>query len=80
LAIERGDSCKHHHPKKPEKSDKCRCRVCERVFGAKEQIRGGVCNTCYRKPEATAARKKATAKKKSGTRNMLDTGLYWMEL
>jgi hypothetical protein len=62
-AVYSGEFCGKHHPKKPEKSDKC--RVCERVFGAKETIRGGVCNTCYKKPEATAARKKATAKKKA---------------
>jgi hypothetical protein len=58
-----GGFCEKHHPKKPKKSDKC--RVCERVFGAKEEVRLGVCNTCYKKPEAIAARKKATAEKKA---------------
>jgi hypothetical protein len=61
-AIYSGEFCGKHHPKKPEKSDKC--RVCERVFGEKEKIRGGVCMPCYKKPEAAAARKKATAEKK----------------
>jgi len=48
---------------KPEKSDKC--RVYERVLGVEVKVRGGVCNPCYKKPEATAARKKATAEKKA---------------
>ena len=61
-AIYSGKFCGKHHPKKPEKSDKC--RVCERVFGEKEKIRGGVCMPCYKKPEAAAARKKAPAEKK----------------
>jgi hypothetical protein len=64
LAINSGEFCKRHHPTKPvvEKSDKC--RNCGRVFGAKEQVRGGVCCSCYHKPEAVAVRKKATAEKK----------------
>jgi hypothetical protein len=62
-AIYSGEFCGKHNPKKPEKSDKC--RVCERVFVAKERVRGGVCNTCYMKPEAAATRKKATAEKKA---------------
>ena len=62
-AVYSGEFCGKHHPKKPEKSDKC--RVCKRVFGAKEQIRGGVCMPCYKKPEAKAAREKATAEKKA---------------
>ena len=62
LAIRTGEFCEKHHPKKPEKSDKC--RVCGQVFVAKERVRGGVCNTCYNKPETVAIRKKATAAKK----------------
>jgi hypothetical protein len=58
-----GEFCEKHHPKKPEKSDKC--RVCERVFVAKDRVRGGVCMPCYKKPEAAAARKKAFAEKKA---------------
>ena len=61
-AIYSGEFCEKHHPKKPKKSDKC--RDCSRVFGAKEEVRGGVCQACYKKPEATAARKKATAERK----------------
>ena len=62
LAIERGDSCKHHQPKKTKKSDNC--KDCGRVFVAKERVRGGVCNSCYQKPETVAIRKKAMAAKK----------------
>jgi hypothetical protein len=61
-AIARGDLCIHHQPKKTKKSDKC--RVCGRVFVAKETVRGGVCHSCYYKPETVAIRKKATAAKK----------------
>ena len=39
--------------------------VCERVLGVNEKVRGGVCSPCYQKPEAIAARKKATAEKKA---------------
>ena len=51
-------------PTKPigEKSDKC--RSCGWVLGVEVRVRGGVCNPCYQKPEATAARKQATAGKK----------------
>jgi hypothetical protein len=39
---------------------------CERVLGVNEKkLVGGVCNPYYKKPEATAARKKATAEKKA---------------
>jgi hypothetical protein len=62
--------CDHHCPKKPEKPEKSdKCRVCGRVFIAKEQVRGGVCNACYKKPEATAARKKVMAEKKSARKS-----------
>jgi hypothetical protein len=61
-AIARGDLCIHHQPKKTKKSDKC--RVCGRVFVAKERVRGGVCYSCYNKPETVAIRKKATEAKK----------------
>jgi hypothetical protein len=61
-AIHSGDFCKHHQPKKKKKSDKC--RDCGRVFVPKEKVRVGVCNACYCKPHARAARKKATAAKK----------------
>jgi hypothetical protein len=61
-AIRSGEFCGNHQPPKPEKSDKC--RVCERVFKVNEKgVRGGVCRPCYQKPEAKAARKKATAEK-----------------
>ena len=53
----------HYQPIKAKKSDKC--RVCERVLGVNEKVRGGVCSPCYQKPEAIAARKKATAEKKA---------------
>ena len=63
-AINSGEFCKNHLPPKPEKSDKC--RVCERVLRVNEKkVVGGVCNPCYQKPEATAARKQATAEKKA---------------
>ena len=62
FAISFGEFCGKHNPPKPEKSDKC--RNCGWVFGAKEQVRGGVCYSCYHKPEAVATRKKATAEKK----------------
>ncbi len=64
-AISSGELCENHQPPKPimEQSDKC--RVCSWVFDAKEQVRGGVCNACYYKPEARAARKKVTAEKKA---------------
>ena len=61
-AIHSGEFCITHNPPKPEKSDKC--RVCERVLGVEVKAKGGVCNPCYQKPEAIAARKKATAEKK----------------
>ena len=63
-SINTGEFCKQHRPIKPvvEKSDKC--RVCGRVLGMEKRVRGGVCNACYCKPEAKAARKKATAEKK----------------
>ena len=61
-AIRSGEFCGNHQPPKPEKSDKC--RVCERVFKVNEKgVRGGVCRPCYQKPEAKAARIKATAEK-----------------
>ena len=64
FAISSGEFCGKHNPPKPEKSDKC--RVCERVLRVNEKkVVGGVCNPCYQKPEATAARKKATAEKKT---------------
>ena len=53
--------CKHHLPKKTEKSDKC--RVCGQVLKGKERVTGGACMPCYQKPDAVAARKKATAEK-----------------
>jgi hypothetical protein len=65
-SISTGELCINHQPEKPEKTDKC--RVCGRVFGVEtsSRVRGGVCNVCYNKPEAKAARKKAmTAKKDS---------------
>ena len=61
-AISSGEFCVTHYPPKPEKSDKC--RVCGRVLGM-EKGRKGACNACYCKPEAIAARKKATAEKKA---------------
>ena len=61
LAIATGSFCKHHQPKKTEKSDKC--RDCGRVFVAKERVRAGVCYLCYKKPETVAIRTKATAEK-----------------
>ena len=75
-AILSGEFCKEHQPNKPivEKSDKC--RSCGRVIGVNDRVVGGVCYSCYYKPEAVATRKKAAAKKKSGTRNMLHTGLW----
>ena len=60
-AVNSSGFCKHHHPKKTEKSDKC--RVCGQVFQGR--IMAGVCNPCYQKPDAVAARKKATAEKKA---------------
>ena len=57
---------------KPEKSDKC--RVCGRVFGVKERVTGGVCMKCYKKPETTAARKKATAAKKAAKKTCSTPG------
>ena len=63
-AILHGEFCvKHYQPINAEKSDKC--RVCERVVGVNEKVTGGVCSPCYQKPEAIAARKKATAEKKA---------------
>ena len=63
-AINSGEFCGNHLPPKPGKSDKC--RICERVLGVNEKkLVGGVCNPCYKKPEATAARKNATAEKKA---------------
>jgi hypothetical protein len=65
-AISSGELCMNHQPHKPivEKSDKC--RVCGRVLGVETSSRviGGVCYSCYQKPEAKAARKKVTAAKK----------------
>ena len=63
-SISSGKFCKNHQPQKPivEKSDKC--KDCGRVFVAKERVRGGVCNSCYQKPETVAIRKKAMAAKK----------------
>jgi hypothetical protein len=61
-AIARGDLCIHHQPKKTKKIDNC--KDCGRVFDAKVKVRGGVCYPCYKKPETTAARKKAGAAKK----------------
>jgi hypothetical protein len=60
-AISSGEFCEKHNPPKPAKSDKC--RVCGRVFVAKEQVRAGVCNPCYQKPEAVARCNKAKADK-----------------
>jgi hypothetical protein len=34
------------------------------VFVAKERVRGGVCYSCYNKPETVAIRKQATEAKK----------------
>jgi hypothetical protein len=62
-AIYSGEFCKNHNPAKPAKSGKC--RVCGWVFVAKERVTGGVCMPCYKKPEAIAARKKATVEKKA---------------
>jgi hypothetical protein len=60
-AINSGEFCKQHQPIKPivEKSDKC--RSCGRVIGVNERVRGGVCNSCYSKPEARDVRKKTKA-------------------
>jgi hypothetical protein len=63
FAISSGEFCVTHNPPKEEKSDKC--RVCRRVLGMEKRVRGGVCNACYCKPEAKAARKKATTEKKA---------------
>ena len=63
FAISSSEFCVTHNPPKQEKSDKC--RVCGRVLGMEKRVRGGVCNACYCKPEAKAARKKATAEKKA---------------
>ena len=62
-AIRCSGFCKKHLPTKPivEKSDKC--RVCGQVFQGR--ITAGVCNPCYQKPDAVAARKKAIAEKKA---------------
>jgi len=60
-AISSSGFCNHHRPKKPEKSDKC--RVCGQVFKEKARVTGGACMRCYSKPDAVAARKKATAEK-----------------
>ena len=62
-AIRSGDFCDNHKPINAEKSD--RCRSCGRVLGVEVKVTGGVCNPCYQKPEAIAARKKATAEKKA---------------
>ena len=65
LSIRSGEFCKKHQPHKPivEKSDKC--RSCGQVLGVNVKVIGGVCRSCYDRPEATAARKKATAAKKA---------------
>ena len=63
MAIASSNFCKNHQLKRKKKSDKC--RVCGQVFVAKERVRVGLCNMCYNKPEAKAARKKATAEKKA---------------
>jgi hypothetical protein len=45
-AVYSGEFCEKHHPKKPEKSNKC--RVCERVFKVNEKAKaGGACSACY---------------------------------
>jgi hypothetical protein len=63
-AIYSGEFCDNHQPIKAEKSD--RCQSCGRVLGVEMKVTGvGVCNPCYQKPEATAARKKAMAEKKA---------------
>ena len=66
-SISTGEFCKDHQPHKPivQKSDKC--RVCGRDLAGmkKNRVVGGVCNACYNKPEALAARKKATLSKKA---------------
>ena len=64
-SIYSGEFCKNHQPHKPivEKSDNC--RVCGRVFKENEKAKArGACSSCYDKPEAKAARKKAIAAKK----------------
>ena len=64
-SISTGEFCKNHQPHKPivEKSDNC--RVCGRVFKENEKAKArGACSSCYDKPEAKAARKKAIAAKK----------------
>jgi hypothetical protein len=70
--IERGDLCKHHQPKKTKKIDNC--KDCGRVFVAKERVRGGVCNSCYQKPETVVIRKKATEAKKDTRRTCSTPG------
>ena len=62
-AIKSGEFCIDHKPIKDEKSDWCGC--CGRLLGGEVRVRTGVCYPCYKKPEATAARKKATAEKKA---------------
>ena len=48
-ALNSSGFCKHHRPKKPEKSDKC--RVFGQVFKGKERVTGGACMPCYQKPD-----------------------------
>jgi len=62
-AVMSGELCIDHQPIKAEKSDKC--RSCGRALGVEVKVTGGVCNPCYCKPEATAARKKSNGGKES---------------
>jgi len=69
-AIRTSEFCEDHQPIKAEKSD--RCQSSRRLLGVEVKVTGGVCNPCYKKPERTAARKKAMVEKKA-TRGVCST-------
>jgi hypothetical protein len=61
-AMYSGELCIHHQPIKAEKND--RCRGCGHVSGVETGERD-LCQPCYRKPEATVARKAVVAEKEA---------------
>ena len=61
-AMYSGELCIHHQPIKAEKND--RCRGCGHVLGVETGERD-LCQPCYRKPEATVARKAVVAEKEA---------------
>ncbi len=62
-AIRSDELCKDHQPIKAKKSDR-RGSSGAGVRGVEVKVTGGVCNPCYKKPGATAARKTAMVEKK----------------